>query len=797
MSSSIDISKFIVRLRDLLDGLVYEFRDYDFTFKPLLTQSEFEEKVLPEIKELLTFKNRYIIVYNIFSNLIIESLENENKILCLIDFLVNLSKYDTAFRPLPNDAVKDISSSEIFGSLKKHIFNKERVDYNFDPRLSGINPDISTDHHEAEAEGSSEESSETNQKDYNTYVERRQPRKRTSNASLAAIERAIMNKRNFSNDLIPPKSKGKTRKSKRRKKAVKKKASSTKKVLEKKKKLGTIRKAPSDSSYRRVSTKKLHPKKQNEDNEEESYKNKKMKLVMEDNMDFLFSRLDYSTEFTPELVKEARHGFFYKPPQYSLFAKYDKEADPAIAANLDCLLNKFMEQAYKRVAFGDLDQTPFLHESEYEYIMSNLEPFLNVILPPLIFDQRPAISIDADMQEKGHHISMANLTIQPTKVKNLWKLKIFRSTGQYLKKFKSMTIKDEAKKRFQWINSLITDGKALYSCDKLDAIVRLMRSNPMLNVETDDEDENQEEYEDDETDEDDYVGEDENYAETVQDGENDSDINDAKDAIYTDSKDKAQDDYSGYMDIRDKKKEDQTANDDQKQVNSEVNGVHDSKEQISGSEDNANNFEMPDMFKNSSLFVSSDDDDDDEEDNIAYNKDMHEGNNKNEVQDRTQNGTTSEEKVKSKVAGKRRRFPKGAHALSVRDFQGPTTDHTDNRKAVVTSARGIRLDSMHIRKHLSTQEFMRILAGLVFPGMKISARRPNKVVMTAVSKGLSKVFFNFRPYLIELFLADLDSFFTMPKYFKMDSVMVELQIEEMKNKTSVGEKNKHRMMYYY
>jgi len=787
MSSTIDISKFLTRLRDLLDSLVDEFRDYDFTFKPLLTQSEFEEKVLPEIKEILTFKNRYIIVYNIFSNLIIESLENENKVLCLIDFLVNLSKYDSAFKPLPNDAIKDISSSKIFESLKKYIFNKNRIDYAFDPRLSGIDSEADANQKELEVDESSEESSDDDSRYYRQNVIKRPTRKRISNASLAAIERAIMNKKKSSGDLLPTKPKDIGKKNKRRRKASTKKLPfSAKEALARKIKLESTEKTPSTFTFGSFSAGKLRLRKHNESHEEESYRNKKMKLVMEEDMDFLYAKLDRSSKFIPELTNEARNGFFYKPPQYNLFAKYDKEADPEVAANLDCLFNKFMEQAYKRAAFGDIDQTPFLHESEYEYIMSSLSTFLNVVLPPLIFDQRPTIDLDTNMKDKSHIINMANLTIQPTKVKNLWRLKIFRSTVQYLKRFKNITSKDEAKMRFQWINSLITDGKSLYSCDKLDAIVRLMGSNPMLNVETDDEDENQDDYDEDASGDE---FEDENA------GITDDNWNDAP----LDKENRAeQKEYGGYMDIRDKREPERVQNDNANQ-NSESDESRDSNVMIVDSgKQTDNSSTMSDMFKNSSLFVGSDDDDDDDDDFLSNASD------KNGLEDKNNEGiagkSRKQENNKKEMVpngGKRKhRIPKGAHALSVGDFQGPTTDQTDNRQAVVTSARGIRLDSMHIRKHLSAKEFMRILAGIIFPEMKISARRPNNVVMTAVVKCFSKVFFNFRPYLIELFLADLDSFFTMPKYFKIDSVMVELQIEEMKKRNTLSEKSRRRMLYY-
>lgn len=705
MSDPIDISVTLSRVRRKLDDLIDEFRDYDFTFKPLLTQQEFKDKIMPSFKNLLDSNNKYVITNNLFSNLMLESLSSLNKTLCLIDFLIYTSQYDPAFRTLPNDVLREVSDKEAFKDIQRYLSDGERFKFDFDTRLLG-------------------DSSHTvshNEKPLG---------KRKPQASLEAIERSIMGKRHYS-DLEEPSDRqhhhfGHSGLGSARHVAEKiaRRSHSRLEFGQNPEEFGSIPSRKFTSVKRRRKSKgKLS----------DEPRNKKMMLVMEQNLDFLFTDIPTGGRFKPKLIKKARHGFFYRPPRYSLFAKYDKQSDSEVANNMDNLFNSFLQQASKRAAYGDFDETPFLHETEYNYIMNGLDKFRDLVLPPLIFDERTVISKAVNGDDRD--VKVTKTMTKVTKVKNLMRLKVFRGTREYMNKFGSIITDPEvAKQRVQWINSLVTDGKGIYSCDKLDTIVTLIHDRPMLCVETEDE-ESDDDTNDDET-----------------EGNND--------------------------DLIIKREED----DDTilKNIHKEA-----PKSTVKDVEEEATDL----IPRNSTLFVTATDkedkeiNDDDNDDEVLENMDMDKPNDNTTGESKTTSDNTPKESI--------------AHDISLKELNKKNSMILhDNRTAVYTTARGIKLNSSHIKKHLSIKDFMRILANLVFPGLKIGNRIPDKEVMLAVRKGYSKVFFNFRPYLIELFLKDLNNFFTMPKFFKMDSVMFELQLEDLRDRVKTSHKAAARPNLY-
>ncbi|QPG77320.1 hypothetical protein FOA43_004729 [Brettanomyces nanus] len=629
--SSIDINRYISRLRDKLDSLVDEFREYDFTFKPLFTQQEFEEQILPQFDDLMKLDNRYLIIYNIFSNLLLSSLTDFNKLLCIIDFLINVSKCDPdVFASLPNDIVKEIALQDVFQDLKKYLYSNTRMDYKFDKFNST---------QQTETEGATVP-------DTRRYPLRRPP---VHAASLAAIEKTIMGK-------------------KAARKAIRASAN--------------VRTPPSGRLRLPESIPEL--------------RNKKMAFVLDDNLNFLYEKLDNITDFEPELVAEARDGFFYKPPQYKLFSKYDTDADAILTAGLDKLFNSFMQQICKRVGYVEFDSTPFLHETEYQYIMSNVDEFGSVSLAPLIFENRPVRVMENGMLNKVKKIG-----IKSTKVKGIMRLKVFNNSRGYLKMFGNLVSKDQARSRVEWINSFITDGKGLYSCDRLAQIMSLMDTNAMLRMPTPESSDNEEAEEEE-------GGDEEDTEEKIR---------------------------KKQVDIK------------QEENNSpsrlvESDGDSDEYESAKEEEEGSN----PKIPRDSTLFVG---------------------------------GSDGEEENKENQESIEGELPK----KMIESLGRPQRGIDDDRTAVMTSARGVKLNSSHMMRHLCTKDFLHVLANLIFPQMKIANRTPNQMVMSMVNTAYSKAYFNFRPYLISLFLSDLDEFFNMPKYFQLDSVMFQLQLEEYRKKS--------------
>ena len=120
------------RLDKKLEDMLDEFDNFDYIHKPLLTQTEFEEEFLIIIEKLFRRRNKYQMVSSIFDRIISKSLNDQHKFLCLIDFMINISRYDPAnFKNLPNDIITNVAHTPIFAKTQELIYNLGRMNYQF------------------------------------------------------------------------------------------------------------------------------------------------------------------------------------------------------------------------------------------------------------------------------------------------------------------------------------------------------------------------------------------------------------------------------------------------------------------------------------------------------------------------------------------------------------------------------------------------------------------------------------------------------------------------------------------
>ncbi|TID28719.1 hypothetical protein CANINC_002346 [Pichia inconspicua] len=103
---------------------------------------------------------------------------------------------------------------------------------------------------------------------------------------------------------------------------------------------------------------------------------------------------------------------------------------------------------------------------------------------------------------------------------------------------------------------------------------------------------------------------------------------------------------------------------------------------------------------------------------------------------------------------------------------------SDLRETKFVSAKGISVPTKSIKKVLSTQERFNLLALLLFPGLKFKGTQ--EALPTQYIKTIGYAFDGFRPYLLSLILDDQLEFLKLPKYFKVDSTMFELQVQYLK-----------------
>lgn len=116
----------------------------------------------------------------------------------------------------------------------------------------------------------------------------------------------------------------------------------------------------------------------------------------------------------------------------------------------------------------------------------------------------------------------------------------------------------------------------------------------------------------------------------------------------------------------------------------------------------------------------------------------------------------------------------------------PVRENDDNRATCISTLRGVWVSCKSVKRILSPQDQFKVLSNFLFPSL-----RPQKeytgVPQRAVDD-LCDVYSGFRPYLMSLFIDDIFEFSSMPMYFKLDSTMFELQVQDYfkkkKNKIS-------------
>ncbi|GAV26627.1 hypothetical protein PMKS-000081 [Pichia membranifaciens] len=185
------------RLDKKLEDMLDEFDNFDYIHKPLLTQTEFEEEILIIIEKLFRRRNKYQMVSSIFDRIISKSLNDQHKFLCLIDFMINISRYDPAnFKNLPNDIIANVAHTPIFAKTQELIYNLGRMNYQFKKFSKQSTKESKTDlqgetNAELRKNSVSHDSDENAESNSDSAGE---PADRIMDVSLAELTRKIMSK---------------------------------------------------------------------------------------------------------------------------------------------------------------------------------------------------------------------------------------------------------------------------------------------------------------------------------------------------------------------------------------------------------------------------------------------------------------------------------------------------------------------------------------------------------------------------------------------------------------------------
>lgn len=191
------VEPYILTFDEKLEGVLDEFENYDYTYKPLLTQTEFEDEFLVLIRKLFRRTNKYDLIYTIFDRMVMSSLNDMHKLLCLIDFMINISRFDpVTFKDLPNAIVRQIIGEAIFPKIKDYVLNKGRMNYQFRNVGEEFDPnDLDALEEDDDAE---EERNVSLFAEYDSDSEderpRRTPGNKVLNVSLAELTKKIMSK---------------------------------------------------------------------------------------------------------------------------------------------------------------------------------------------------------------------------------------------------------------------------------------------------------------------------------------------------------------------------------------------------------------------------------------------------------------------------------------------------------------------------------------------------------------------------------------------------------------------------
>lgn len=116
----------------------------------------------------------------------------------------------------------------------------------------------------------------------------------------------------------------------------------------------------------------------------------------------------------------------------------------------------------------------------------------------------------------------------------------------------------------------------------------------------------------------------------------------------------------------------------------------------------------------------------------------------------------------------------------------PVRETDDNRSTCISTLRGVWVSCKSVKRILAPQDQFKVLSNFLFPSLR--PHKEYKGVPQHAIDDLCDVYSGFRPYLMSLFIDDVYEFSSMPMYFKLDSTMFELQVQDYfkkkKNKIS-------------
>lgn len=523
---------------------------------------------------------------------------------------------------------------------------------------------------------------------------------------------------------------------------------------------------------------------------------KKWFFVVEKTLDFLYENLEqFKPPYDATLTKGPIKGFSYKPAQYSLFTNLSEQAvgtDRKITEYMDNMLNVFVTQMYKRCGGHDIDHQQFVHPFEYDYIMENIDDFKEkgTLLPPIIFKSRMSSLFD---YEGGINKNLDFLTIKDTKIKGLVRLQPFQSEDEYFEKFKKIVPREKVSSRLKFLNKLVTDGKSLYIFDQIDIIQDML-----------------------------------GHLEYQNDSEIDEEIMMAKEREELEMRKKKR--------REEEKEEGSTEAERVENVKKQSNNVGDSNSGKSGGletsavkENNApievslqdrspsipiedvqgntvNEFISTNMIEDNTVGQGEQIVESKEQDKNGSKEDGKEdvedakesvastGESEDETKDKREHKVDEpEDKSTHKLSAlndmtslfyeenditpiqyenkRRETRALGSSKYSKHVFPG------DSRSTVYCSSKGVKVPTSTIRKVLSTKECFELLANVLFPRLKFDPLFEG-IEVTSL-RCLGYAYDSFRPYLLSLFLSDVFEFLKLPKFFKLDAIMFELQIQDL------------------
>ncbi|ODQ45218.1 hypothetical protein PICMEDRAFT_17708 [Pichia membranifaciens NRRL Y-2026] len=575
-------------------------------------------------------------------------------------------------------------------------------------------------------------------------------------------------------------------------------------------------------------------------------------MVLEKDLDFLYSGLErLKPSCSATLQKEAIKGFSYKPAQYSLFKDLREEVsgvDSEVAEFADSLLNAFVSQLAKRCGGNDIDESQFVHPFEYNYIMEKFEELKqkSVKLPPIIFHKR----FDSLFDYEGNvNSDIKTLKIHNTKVKGLMRLTVFETEDQYYQVFKKIVPRDKIGSRIKFLNNLITDGKSLFCFDLVDT-VQYMMNDPRYIVDSEEEEEKLIAQQKAAAEgakkmrinfiksSSKHIETDKESTETVIVENNDlngdmSEVVPAKvrspnanDQAYEratiDSGDhgakcEIQDNMNDKLIERNIDQEQDSLNKDAPEIERKT-GEHEgkslpqsplSKKKETQTEGFSGNFEKQEGFvealeDKSEKLVQNSASGSSEKSEEAIEKKVAVEDEKSEkisqtaeelskptyggLVEKTSNDSTNfafgepltqlelEQKLREKRA-------------QIHLSDKPTEESlNDDRSTAYSSSKGLSISTRAIKKVLSTKECFELLAVLLFPRLKIDPTYEG--IPLSSLRAIGSAYDPFRPYLLSLFLSDVFEFLRLPRYFKVDAMMFELQLQDLLKSANPGSKMK-------